>query len=99
LAFAAAQTVKLKPASVGREERIERFELKPDIFVAEAELRPNEIQDLGDQLVEIRKAAGAGELIFRLRIQLDGRGKPPDAETVAKLNELLARVSKGLSFK
>jgi hypothetical protein len=95
----AAQTVKLRPASVGREERIERFELKPDSLVAEAELRPNEIQDLGDQVLELRKAAGQSELRFRLRVELDGHGQSPEAETVARLNELLAKVSKSLSFK
>jgi hypothetical protein len=71
-----------------------RFELKPDVLVAEAELRPNEIQDLAEHLAEIRKAAGAFDLKFRLRLELDGRGAIPGTETIAELNDIFAKVSK-----
>ena len=75
------------------------FALKPDVLVAEAELRPSEIQDLAEQLPEIRKAAGPADLKFRLRLELDGRGSSPGQDALGKLNELLAKVSKALSFK
>ena len=67
--------------------------------MAEAELRPNELQDFADHVGELRRAASPGELTFRLKIELDGRGKLPGQETVAKLNDLLAKVSKVLALK
>jgi len=75
------------------------FELKPDVLVAEAELRPNEIQDFAEQLAELRKIASPLDLRLRLKLELDGRGKSPAQEIVAKLNDLLAKVSKVLLFK
>lgn len=96
--LAGAQAVKLNASKEPRwSERV--FKLNPDLLVAESELRPNEIQDFAEQLPEIRKAAGSLELKLRLRLELDGRGKSPAQDLVAKLNDLLARVSKGLSFK
>ena len=73
--------------------------MKPDFLVAEAELRPNEIQDFAEQLAELRKTAGSLEIKLRLRLELDGHGKSPAEEIIAKLNDLLAKVSKGFSFK
>jgi hypothetical protein len=97
--YAVAKSVKLKPGGLPlpREER--RFELKPDVLVAEAEMRPNEIQDFAEQLAELRKAAGPLDLRLHLKLELDGRGKSLAQEIVAKLNDLLAKVSKALSFK
>jgi hypothetical protein len=69
------------------------------VLIAEAELRPNEIQDLAEQLAEIRKAAGGFDLKFRLRLELDGRGKSPDQETVNRPNHLLEQVAQLRSFK
>jgi len=75
------------------------FALRPNVLVAEAELRPSEIQDLAEQLSEIRKAAGAAELKFRLRFELDGGKTSPQQDAVEKLNSLLAKISQGLSLK
>ncbi len=97
--YAAAKNVKLRLPSAPSAGPDKRFELKPDVLVAEAELRPNEIQDFAEQLVEIRKAAGPLDLRLRLKLELDGRGKSPAQDIVAKLNDLLAKVSKALSFK
>jgi hypothetical protein len=69
------------------------------VFVAEAELRPNEIQDLADQLSELKKLAGIAELRFRVRLELDGRAESANQDAVGKLNTLLAKVSKALSLK
>ena len=66
--------------------------------MTEAELRPSEIQDLAEQISDIRKAAAPLELKFRLRLELDTGGKPPASDTLAALNELLRKVSKALSF-
>ncbi len=75
------------------------FQSRPNVLIAEAELRPSEIQDLADQMPEIRKAAGAANLKFRFRVELDGDGTSPDGDTVAKLNSLLNEVSKTLVLK
>jgi hypothetical protein len=96
--YAGAQNIKLRLPS-GPPPPKERLELRPNVLVAEAELRPNEIQDFAEQLPEIRKTAGALDLKFRLRLELDGRGKSPEQETVTKLNDLLAKVSKTLFLK
>jgi hypothetical protein len=94
-----AQNVKLRLPSTPPSGPDKPFELRPDVLVAEAELRPNEIQDFAEQLAELRKAAGNLDLKLRLRLELDGRGKAPAQDIVAKLNDLLAKVSKVFSFK
>ena len=97
--YVTARNLKLRLPSAPSAGPDKRFELKPDVLVAEADLRPNEIQDFAEQLVEIRKAAGPLDLRLRLKLELDGRGKSPAQDIVAKLNQLLAKVSKALSFK
>jgi hypothetical protein len=97
--YVAAQNVKLRLPSTPPSGSDKPFELRPDVLVAEAELRPNEIQDFAEQLAELRKAAGNLDLKLRLRLELDGRGKSPAQDIVAKLNDLLAKVSKVFSFK
>jgi hypothetical protein len=69
------------------------------ILVAEAELRPNEIQDFAEQLSDVTKAAGPLELRFHVRLERDGRGKVPSEEVVNKLNLLLAQITKALYLK
>ncbi len=97
--FAAAQNVKLR-VPAGPQKPIEpSFTLRPNVLVAEAELRPNEVQDFAEQLPEIRKAVGAADLKFRIRLELDGHGKSTAQDIVATLNRLLAKISKALSFK
>jgi hypothetical protein len=97
--FAGAQTVKLRVAAPSQKRTEPPLKLQPDVLVAEAELRPSEIQDLADQLSELRKLAGTADLRFRVRLELDGRGTSPAQDVVNRLNESLAKVSKGLSFK
>jgi hypothetical protein len=70
----------------------------PGVLVAEAELRPNELQDLADQLGDITKAAVGHELKFVLRIELSGKARPPDA-TVIAINDKLREVSEDLELK
>ncbi len=54
--YVAAQGIKLRLPSAPPPGHDKRFELKPDVLVAEAEPRPNEIQDFAEQLAELRKA-------------------------------------------
>ena len=97
--FVGAQNVKLR-VPAGPQKPIEvPFTLRPNVLVAEAELRPSEVQDLADNIAEIRKAAEPLDLKFRVRLELDGRGKTPNDGLVAKLNHLIVTVSKSLSFK
>jgi hypothetical protein len=97
--FAAAQNLKLRVVAPSQKPSEPSFRLQPNVLVAEAGLRPSEIQDLSDQLSELRKLAGAAESRFRIRMELDGRSSSPVQDTVNKLNELLAQISKALSFK
>lgn len=56
-------------------------------------------QDFAERLAELGKAAGGLDLKLRLRLELDGRGKSPAQDIVTKLNDLLVKVSKVLSFR
>jgi hypothetical protein len=67
------------------------------VLVAEADLRPNELQDLADQLGELTKAVVGYDLKLHLRLELGGAKTPP-AELVAKVNAMLEEVAKGLRF-
>jgi hypothetical protein len=71
---------------------------RPGVRVAEAELRPNEIQDLADSIGELIEAAAGHELRFRLRIELDGADSLSD-EAVEKISSVLGEVSKDLTLK
>ena len=70
----------------------------PGVLIAEAELRPNELQDLADQIGDITKAAVGHELKFMLRIELGGKTRPPE-ETIKAINEKLQEVSEDLELK
>jgi hypothetical protein len=64
--------------------------------VAEAELKPNELQDLADAIGEIRAAAVGTEIKLVVRIEL-----PEDAsqEIVNGVNRVLSGVKKGFGLK
>jgi len=62
-----------------------------------AELRPNEIQDLADQLGDLTKAAAGHELKFSLQIQV-GTDKSPPADVVEQMNKILGGIKKGMKF-
>lgn len=68
----------------------------PGTRVAEAELRPNEIQDLADVVGELAGAAVGHQLKFGLRIELGGE---PSDEIVQKMNRFLQGVSEGLALR
>jgi len=58
--------------------------------IAEAEIQPNELQDLAEIMGELLSAAGEYDLKFHLRVEIDE--KVP-AEVVEKLNQLLDNVN------
>jgi carbon monoxide dehydrogenase subunit G len=57
------------------------------------------MQPRGEQLPEIRKAAGVLDVRFRVQVEVDGCGTSPSRDIVAKLNELLKKVSERLLLK
>ena len=70
---------------------------KPGVFVAEAELTPAQMQDLGEVLPDLMTAAAGCGLKFRVRIEVGGT-KTPDGETVAKINQALGAIPGGLKL-
>ena len=68
-------------------------------MVVEADLRPNEIQELADQIGELTRLAAAGDtqLAFHLRVTLNGSQRP-SSENMARLDAVLQRVSGNLKL-
>jgi transcriptional regulator with XRE-family HTH domain len=97
--FAGAGNVKLRvPSEEPPPQVAERLVAKPGVLVAEADLRPNEIQDLADQVADIAKAAVGLDLKFRLRVELGGESRPSD-EVVASINQLLREISNDIKLR
>lgn len=70
----------------------------PGVLVAQSELRPDQIQDLADQIAELTKLAVGLELKFKLRVELDGSTEG-SAEVVVKINALLEKIDEGLRLQ
>ena len=66
--------------------------------MAESEVRPNEIQDLADQVGELVKLAIGLELKFALRVELGGAARP-STELLAKINEILRAIRSDLELR
>ena len=71
---------------------------KPGTFTAEAEVKTDELMDLGDSLGEVLKAAVPNTLKLNVRIELSGEPKATEAKVKA-INAILAKVKKGLELK
>ncbi len=71
---------------------------KPGVLVAEANLRPGQIQDLADQMGELTKAVVGYDFKLHLRIELAG-SKPAPPELVNRLNDMLGEVSQVLRLE
>jgi hypothetical protein len=71
---------------------------KPGVVVAEADLKPAQVQDLADQIGELTKAAVGFEMKLRIRIEVGG-AKPVPPDVLAKLNAILAEVGKELRLQ
>lgn len=68
---------------------------RPGVRVAEAELQTYEIQDLAEQIADLRSAASGYGLRVQVRIEVGGDTPPPD-EVVARVNEVLGQIKNGL---
>ncbi|MCR4442858.1 MAG: DUF499 domain-containing protein [Peptococcaceae bacterium] len=95
--FSGARNVKMRVPEVVSPSTPPPPPPKPGVKVAEAELRPNEIQDLADVIGELVAATVGLELTFKLRVELAGTPELPD-EVVARVNELLAGVADTLKL-
>jgi hypothetical protein len=69
----------------------------PGVHVATAYLKPNQIQDLADQIGEIGTTAVGHDLKIQVRIELGGKTAVPK-DLITKINGLLHDVSKELKF-
>jgi hypothetical protein len=106
--FSSAQGVKLKVASAagpgGGAETGPGFggtQPGSNKLVAQSELKPSEIQDLGDimpKLLEIKNKANI-PLAFRVRIELGDGENQPDEETVQSINVLLKDINDEFQFE
>jgi hypothetical protein len=70
-------------------------------LVARSELKPSEIQDLGDimpKLLEIKNKANI-PLAFRIQIELGDGENQPDDETVQSMNSLLSDIVDGFELE
>jgi hypothetical protein len=67
-------------------------------FVAEADLRPNQIQDLAEVVGDLTRAAAGHDLEFHLRIELGGEEPPPD-KTVEEMNKILKPISDEMKLR
>lgn len=67
-------------------------------FVAEADLRPGQIQDLAEVVADLTRAAAGHDLKFHLRIELGGEEPPPD-KAVQEVNKILKPISEGIQLR
>jgi hypothetical protein len=97
--YAGAQTVKLRLPSAPPPPPSPHPPIpKPGVLVAEAELRPHQIQDLADVIGDLVKAAVGHELKFRLRIELGGGASLP-AELEETVNAILKTISSDIELR
>jgi hypothetical protein len=97
--YTGAQLVKLRLPSEQELRSIPPQPVrKPGVLIAEAALRPNEIQDLADQIADITKATVGLDLKFHLRIELGSASRPSD-EVIFKINRILQAISGNLRLQ
>ncbi len=70
----------------------------PGVHVASAYLKPNQIQDVADQIGEIGTMAVGHDLKVQVRIEIGGKTTVPK-DLLGKINGLLDDVSKDLKFE
>ena len=96
--LAGAQNVVLRKPEAEQDLVGERDRYSPrGLFVAEAAMEGNGIQDLADQIPDILEAAVGYPLEFRVRIEFGGETAPDQAK-VDKINALLSEASEDLKL-
>lgn len=71
---------------------------QPGVRFAEADLRPNEVQDLAEVVGDLKAASAGLNLRFYVRIELGG-DTPPSEDVTQKINSVLSKVSKSLLLR
>ena len=71
--------------------------VRPKHVLAEASLELHQLQDLADNMAEIKKAAAGYNLHFRLRIELEVGVSPP-IETIREIKRLLGEIDPNLEL-
>jgi hypothetical protein len=71
---------------------------KPGLLRASAKLTTDQLQDLADQIGEIKKAAAGAGLEIRVTIEV-GSENPASEDARARVQALLAKVSEHLSLE
>ena len=94
--FSGAQSVKLKVAAEAPKTAQTPAAKPRESLTTEADLKPNQIQDLADQIGEIVKLAAGYDLKFRLQVELGGSNVPKNV--VEKINSLLGEISDQLTL-
>jgi hypothetical protein len=99
--LAGAQHVKLKMPSGGPPKPKPKPVVRPGVFAAEAELEPNQIQDLGDLIPELLtlKAKANLNMKFHLRFEAGNEAQPPDQSVIDQINKLLEGVQEGFELR
>jgi hypothetical protein len=94
--YPAAQTVKLR-IPVNAPPLPPPLPPKPEgVYVAEADMRPNEIQNLADALGDLGNAAAGHDVKYHIKIEIGGN--PPET-MISKLNRLLEKLKNGFRFQ
>lgn len=96
-----AQNVRLKVPSGKPPVKLPKPPLRPGVFVGEAELEPNQIQDLGDAIPELLKIKAKAKLNmkFQVRLEAGNEAQPPDQAVIDQINKLLAGVQEGFELR
>jgi len=99
--LAGAQNVKLKAPSGGPPKPKPKPVVRPGVFAAEAELEPNQIQDLGDLIPELLKlkAKVNVNMRFRVRLEAGNEAQPPEQAVIDRINKLLEGVQEGFELR
>jgi len=72
----------------------------PGVLVAEAELRPSQIQDLSETIGDLLSASVGHDLKFRLRVELSaGKDGSPADDVATKIKKILGDISPELDLR
>jgi len=99
--LAGAQNVRLKMPSGGPPKPKPKPVVRPGVFAAEAELEPNQIQDLGDLIPELLKIKAKANLNmkFHVRFEAGNESQPPDQAVIDQINKLLEGVQERFELR
>jgi hypothetical protein len=72
----------------------------PGVYVAQVDLEPSEVQDLGETIPKLLNITAATDtpLRFHMRVEVGSEKKPADKAVVGKVNTELKKVKKGLTL-